>query len=66
MVGAVVDTVVGVVDAVVVAGVEALSASLLFALGALGAVEHIFFALPFRDGALWGWALPSRTNRINA
>lgn len=48
------------------ASAEAVSASLLFALGALGAVEHIFFALPFRDGALWGWALPSRTNRINA
>jgi len=45
---------------------EAVSASLLFAIGALGAVEHIFFALPFRDGALWGWALPARTNRINA
>jgi putative photosynthetic complex assembly protein 2 len=45
---------------------EAVSASLLFTLGALGAIEHIFFALPFRDGALWGWALPSRTNRINA
>ncbi len=45
---------------------EAVSASLLFALSVLGAVEHIFFALPFRDGALWGWALPARTNRINA
>ncbi len=45
---------------------QAVSASLIFTLAALGAVEHIFFALPFRDGALWGWALPSRTNRINA
>ncbi|MFM9937806.1 MAG: putative photosynthetic complex assembly protein PuhE [Novosphingobium sp.] len=45
---------------------EAVSASLLFTLGGLGAIEHVFFALPFRDGALWGWALPSRTNRINA
>jgi putative photosynthetic complex assembly protein 2 len=45
---------------------EAVSASLLFALATLGALEHVFFALPFRDGALWGWALPSRTNRINA
>lgn len=45
---------------------EAVNASLLFAMSALGAVEHIFFALPFRDGALWGWALPARTNRINA
>ena len=44
----------------------AVNASLLFAMAALGAVEHLFFALPFRDGALWGWALPARTNRINA
>lgn len=44
----------------------AVSASLVFALAALGAIEHLFFALPFRDGALWGWALPARTNRINA
>ena len=34
--------------------------SLLFALAALGTVEHAMLALPFRDGALWGWALPSR------
>ena len=33
-------------------------ASLLFALSVLGALEHLFLALPFRDGALWGWALP--------
>lgn len=49
-------------------GVEALAApgssaqatggSLLFALAALGTLEHLFLALPFRDGALWGWALP--------
>lgn len=38
----------------------AAGASLLFALAALGALEHIFLALPFRDGALWGWALPAR------
>ena len=44
----------------------AVSTSLIFAMAALGAVEHLFFALPFRDGALWGWALPARTNRINA
>jgi putative photosynthetic complex assembly protein 2 len=44
----------------------AVNASLLFALAALGAIEHVFLALPFRDGALWGWALPARTNRINA
>lgn len=38
---------------------EAVGASLLFALAALGALEHLFLALPFRDGALWGWALPN-------
>lgn len=37
----------------------AAGASLLFALGALGALEHLFLALPLRDGALWGWALPA-------
>lgn len=37
---------------------EAVGASLLFALSALGALEHLFLALPFRDGVLWGWALP--------
>ncbi|MBX7483542.1 putative photosynthetic complex assembly protein PuhE [Qipengyuania qiaonensis] len=39
---------------------EMVGASLLFALAALGVIEHLFFALPFRDGALWGWALPAR------
>lgn len=39
---------------------EAAGASLLFTLTALGALEHLFLALPFRDGALWGWALPTR------
>lgn len=39
---------------------EAAAASLLFALATLGALEHLFLALPFRDGALWGWALPAR------
>ncbi|KPF93647.1 photosynthetic complex assembly protein 2 [Novosphingobium sp. AAP83] len=39
---------------------EAAGASLLFTLAALGALEHLFLALPFRDGALWGWALPTR------
>ncbi len=41
-------------------GPEAASASLMFALAALGALEHLFLALPFRDGALWAWALPTR------
>ena len=39
---------------------DAVSASLLFALAALGMLEHLMLATPFRDGALWGWALPSR------
>ena len=37
---------------------EAAGASLLAALAALGAIEHLFLLLPVRDGALWGWALP--------
>ncbi len=36
---------------------EAVSASLLCCLCLLAALEHIFLALPFRDSALWGWAL---------
>jgi len=44
--------------AVSVGSAEAVGASLLFALAALGALEHLFLALPVRDGALWGWALP--------
>lgn len=38
---------------------EAAGASLLFALAALGTLEHLFLALPFRDGALWRWAIPA-------
>ncbi|MCM8556500.1 putative photosynthetic complex assembly protein PuhE [Sphingomicrobium sediminis] len=37
-----------------------IGASLLFALTLLGALEHLFLALPFRDGMLWGWALRRR------
>ena len=43
-----------------VGSAQMVGASLLFALAALGVLEHLFFALPFRDGALWGWALPTR------
>jgi putative photosynthetic complex assembly protein 2 len=42
---------------------QAVQTSLLFTLAALGVLEHVFLALPFRDGILWGWALPSRRNR---
>ena len=45
-------------------GAAAVGASLLFAIAALGALEHLFFALPLRDGALWGWALPARKRGI--
>lgn len=45
---------------------EAVGASLLFAFAALGALEHLFLALPFRDGMLWGWALPRRTAHLIA
>ncbi len=41
---------------------EMVGATLLFALCLLGALEHLFLALPFRDGMLWGWALPSKRN----
>ncbi len=43
------------------AGADTAAAGLLFALAALGALEHFFLALPLRDGALWRWALPART-----
>ena len=33
-------------------------ASLLFTLSLLGVIEHLLLSLPFRDGMLWGWALP--------
>lgn len=41
---------------------EMVGASLLTALCLLGALEHLFLALPFRDGMLWGWAF-KRTAR---
>jgi putative photosynthetic complex assembly protein 2 len=34
-------------------------AALLFALALLGAIEHLFLALPVRDSALWRWAAPA-------
>lgn len=39
---------------------EMVGASLLTALCLLGALEHLFLALPFRDGMLWGWAFKRR------
>lgn len=43
-----------------VGSAEMVGASLLFTLSLLGVLEHFFLALPFRDGMLWGWALPKR------
>ncbi|MGB3806011.1 MAG: putative photosynthetic complex assembly protein PuhE, partial [Erythrobacter sp.] len=40
---------------------EMIGASLLTALCLLGALEHLFLALPFRDGMLWGWAFRPET-----
>lgn len=40
---------------------EMVGASLLTTLALLGALEHIFLALPFRDGMLWGWAFKKQS-----
>ena len=42
--------------ALTAAGGAAVGASLLFALAALGLVEHLFLVMPVRDAALWRWA----------
>lgn len=39
--------------------VAATGYALVFALLALAALEHVFMALPFRDTALWRWAMPA-------
>lgn len=41
-----------------VGSAQMVGASLLFTLSLLGVIEHLFLALPFRDGMLWSWALP--------
>ncbi len=38
-----------------------LDTPLLAALALLGLVEHLFLVLPFKDGALWRWAMPRTT-----
>nr|WP_298929819.1 putative photosynthetic complex assembly protein PuhE [uncultured Erythrobacter sp.] len=48
-----------------VGSAEMVGASLLTTLCLLGALEHVFLALPFRDGMLWGWALPTRAPAKN-
>ncbi|MEE4153804.1 MAG: putative photosynthetic complex assembly protein PuhE [Erythrobacter sp.] len=40
---------------------EMAGASLLTTLCLLGGLEHLFLALPFRDGMLWGWAFRKRS-----
>lgn len=45
-------------DGLAVGGFGEGLASLLFTLSLLGVIEHLFLSLPFRDGMLWGWALP--------
>jgi putative photosynthetic complex assembly protein 2 len=39
---------------------EAVQAGLLCCLCLLAALEHLFLAIPFRDSALWGWALGAK------
>lgn len=43
---------------------EMVGASLLTTLCLLGALEHLFLALPFRDGMLWGWAFGKRVTPV--
>jgi len=43
-----------------VGSAEMVGASLLTTLCLLGGLEHLFLALPFRDGMLWGWAFRKR------
>jgi putative photosynthetic complex assembly protein 2 len=42
---------------------EVVAFALLGALAALGAIEHLFLALPLPDAALWRWLLPARDPR---
>ena len=41
-------------------GHDATSWSLLAGLALLGVIEHLFLVLPWRDSALWRWAMPLR------
>ncbi len=42
---------------------ELAEAGLLCGLSLLAALEHLFLALPFRDSALWGWAMGGRSGQ---
>lgn len=44
---------------------ETVQSALLCCLCGLAALEHIFLAIPFRDSALWQWALDERTDQTN-
>lgn len=39
---------------------DATMAGLLCCLCLLAALEHLFLAIPFRDSALWGWAMAAK------
>ena len=47
-------------EALAAEGGAAVRAALLFALAALGVIEHLFLIVPWRDAALWRWASPAR------
>lgn len=42
---------------------EAVGYALLFVLAALAIIEHVFLVVPFRDSALWSWAMPQQIQR---
>ncbi|QTD57347.1 putative photosynthetic complex assembly protein PuhE [Parasphingorhabdus cellanae] len=42
---------------------ETVQAALLCCLSLLAALEHFFLAIPFKDSALWQWALSARNNK---
>ncbi|MGB3379475.1 MAG: DUF3623 family protein [Allopontixanthobacter sediminis] len=43
----------------------AVQGALLCCLCSLAALEHIFLAIPFRDSALWQWALDGRMDQTD-
>ena len=47
-------------QALATTGEPAVGWSLLTGLALLGVIEHLFLVLPWRDGALWRWAIPAR------
>ncbi len=51
-------------NALSLSGGAAVGASLVFALVALGLLEHLFLVLPVKDAALWRWAKTNNGFRI--